>query len=268
MRRLLLFFLSLLLFIAAIILSRLAPTWHHTLTGEAGALLYVAAFDGFLDDWGLYDDGQLAAQVEADRLTLRIEPAGNMPFSAARPHFADFDLTVEAQALAGPLDNAYGVLFRLQEGQRSPVVSWGDLLVNQLDGWLLGEQVERSHYRFMISSDGYYSVWRELNGVERALSTWIDTPLVNQGFERPNQLRIIAQGDTFRFFINGEAVPLCIPNDPNGVSTYALETCIEGEMRDTLVDDSIASGRVGMVAQSFTEGGVAVAFDNLVMAAP
>lgn len=268
MRRLLLLLVPALLLTAMVILSRIAPTWHPVIAGEPGALLYIATFDSFLDDWSLYDDGQLAAQVVDSRLVLSIAPPVNMPFSATQQRFANFDLTVEAQALEGPLDNAYGVIFRLQEGQRYPVVTWGDILTSRLDAWLLGPEIERSHYRFMVSSDGYYSVWREVNGIEKALSTWIDSPLVNQGFEQPNRLRISASGSAFRFFINDEPVPLCIPNDPDGISTYALESCIQGQMVDVLVDDSIASGRIGAVAQSFNEGGVGVAFDDFVMFAP
>jgi hypothetical protein len=134
---------------------------------------------------------------------------------------------------------------------------------------LLGPEIERSHYRFMVSSDGYYSVWREVNGVETVLSAWIDSPLVNQGFEEPNRLRVIARGAEFAFYINDQPMPVCIPNDPDGLSTYTgAGECFEGQMLDTLVDDSIPNGRLGVVAQSFSEGGVVVSYDNLVVYAP
>lgn len=260
-----------LLLIGLVVLSRFAPGWQPLLTGPSGDVLYAAAFDGFRDEWGLYDDGQLAAQIEDDRLTLTITPPGDwLPFSLAAPHFTDFDLTVTAQALDGPLNNGYGVIFRRQAGRERPVVTWGDLIASRLDTWLLGPAVDSSYYRFMISSDGYYSLSRQIDGRERMISAWIPSPVINPGFDAPNTIRVVARGDEFQFFVNGAVMPLCIPNDPDALSTYfeATGECVEGALVETLADPSIGGGQLGVIAESLGEGGVVVAFDDLIVRAP
>jgi hypothetical protein len=193
-----------------------------------------------------------------------------VPFSLAAPAFADFDLTVQAQAVEGPLDNGYGVIFRRQVAQpRTPGTTWSGWVVSRAEDLLLGSTLANDgYYLFLVSSDGYYQVSRRVNGADKVLSAWIESPVVNPGFDQPNTLRVVARGSEFQFYVNGELVPLCIPDDPESISTYALGSCIQGQMLDTLVDDSLSSGQVGVVAQSFNEPGVVVEFDNLVMFSP
>jgi hypothetical protein len=213
---------------------------HHVITAAPGELLYTATFDDFLDDWALYE-GRLSAQVEDAVLRLAVDTPQSSPFSTTTPHFGDFDLRVKTHPIAGPLDNGYGVIFRLQDAQ--------------------------NYYWFMISSDGYYQVLRSVDGEQKELSTWIDSTLINQGLEAENWLRVVGQGDQFEFFINDEQVTLCIPDDPAGESTFVAD-CVDGQMLDTLVDDSISTGQLGVVARSFNDPGVEVKFDNVLVYGP
>ena len=103
--------------------------------------------------------------------------------------------------------------------------------------------------------------------INKKLSDWIPSPLVNQGLNVDNQLRVVAQGDQFRFFINDEQVALCIPNNPEGESTY-FDGCVDGEMHDTLTDDSIGSGQLGVMAITLDEPNVEVVFDNVLVYGP
>jgi len=224
-------------------LDRLAADWHYVIPSEPGAVLYAATFDAFLDDWDLYE-GRLSAQVENGMLVLEAGAENSLPFSAAAPYFGDFDLTVQAQALDGPLNNGFGVVFRLRD--------------------------PRNYYLFLVSSDGYYRVVREVDGVQRELSTWIPSPLVSQGIGALNHLRVTAIGDAFRFFVNGQPLALCIPADAAHYSTYNELTgeCQDGTMATTLVDSSIGAGRLGVIVMTLDEPGVRVAFDNLVVYGP
>lgn len=225
-----------------IILNRLSPMiaeWHYVVPATPGEVLYAATFDD-VADWELYG-GRLSAQVADGALRVVVDEVDSLPYSAAAPYFSDFDLRVQSQAVAGPLDNGYGVIFR--------------------------EQGPDNYYLFLISSDGYYQARREVDGMEKTLSEWIPSPLVNQGLGAINEIRVVARGDTFQFYINGELVELCIPNDPDGVSTYA-DSCIDGQMLPELVDDSIAEGRLGVIAVAFDEPGVEVDFDNVLVFGP
>jgi hypothetical protein len=224
-------------------LANAAAGWHFIVTGAPDALLYAASFDENTDDWQQFDDGQLSAQVADGALILQNDVAGRYAFSVARPRYADFDLRVEATAVSGPLNNGYGVLFRYRDAS--------------------------NYYAFLVSSDGFYRLSRVVAGSERILSEWVDTPVVTQGFERVQRLRVVALGDQFRFFVNDTPVQLCIPNDASAVSTYRSGLgCIGGTMQDVLTDGSIVDGQVGVVAVTLSEPNVVVRFDNVLVWSP
>jgi hypothetical protein len=88
-----------------------------------------------------------------------------------------------------------------------------------------------------------------------------------KGLNVDNWLRVVAQGDQFRFFVNGQQVELCIPESETGLSTY-VEACINGTMEPVLTDSAITVGQLGVVAQSFDEDGVLVEFDNVLVYGP
>jgi len=250
-------------------------------TGEAGDLLYVSAYDGFLDEWDLYE-GQQNAQIIDDALQIGVTSANQASWSTTQHIFADFDMTVKAQAIEGPIDNAFGVIFRLQSGAEDTcdlpmVILCGVADIAPLLNVAVRQLVDDTsgtdsihYYTFLISSDGYYSVWKVENGVEEKLSAWIASPLINQDLNAENTVRVVARGSQFQFFINGEQVSLCIPNDPEAVSTYSGGECIDGTMQGVLTDASIPSGQLGTIAQATQTGGggVVIQFDNLLVFSP
>jgi hypothetical protein len=252
LRRFIVLGLLVLLLGVAYALNRLTADWHYVLPVQSGEIAYVTTFDDFTNDWSLYQ-GRLAAHVENGLLRLTADDTFKRPFSTANQYWGDFDLLVQAIPVAGPANNnnGYGVIFRLQDkGNNSPD--------------------DDDFYLFLISSDGYYQVVRSFAGEQKELSAWIPSPLVIQGLDVMNMVRVVAVGDQFRFYVNDQPVQLCIPDDPNGVSTYDERRggCIEGQMVDALTDSSIANGRLGVVIQTFDEPGVVVDFDNVVVTGP
>lgn len=229
--------------------SRFTANWHYVVTSEPGDVLYAATFDDLLSDWDLYE-GRLEAQAVDGVLRIRAESANSGPFSVARPHFADFDYTVQARAVDGPLNNGFGIIFRLQDKGNSSLA-------------------DDSYYLFLVSSDGYYQVRRVMDGVSKEISVWIPSPLVNQGLDANNNLRVLAVGDQFRFFINGSPVQLCIPDDPNGSSTYdeIRGECLGGQLLDVLTDSAVSAGQLGVVVVTLGEPNVTVEFDNVLVLA-
>lgn len=248
-----------------------------TLTGEAGDVLYVATFDAFNEDWEQSTGRD--SHIVSDENTLRINvQTESVIYSAAAPHFIDFDAAMSTRAIDGSENNAYGMVFRLQQPADGCAMSFA-ILCGLAEVRPLGigrwvqlafepEQVTR-FYMFLISSDGYYSVWRGDESGTKQLSAWIGSEAITQGMNADNQIRVVGRGDAFQFFINGEAVELCIPDDPEATSTYAMGQCFEGSMRRTLLDDSISSGQLGAVVS--TQGlvpGVTVDFDNIIVTSP
>lgn len=245
MRRILVVLLLAAVLAAFFFLNRALARWHYVVPAEPGELLYATTFDAFNDDWTQYE-GRLSAQVADGVLRLSVSEPVAFPYSAASPHFGNFDIRVQARAVEGPENNGYGIIFRQQDADNL--------------------------YSFLISSDGYYQVSRIVNGVSREISLWIQSPHVNMGIGALNTLRVIGRGDQFRFFVNDQPLLLCIPNDPNAQSTYDWinDVCVDGQMLDTLVDSSIPSGRLGVAAMTVqgSEPGVVVEFDNVLVYGP
>lgn len=251
MRRFRFLLLSMVLFVAAYAVNRLVANWHYVIPVEAGKVAYIATFDGFREDWNL-SEGQLKSQiVDPGVLRISVGDTDSLPFAEANPHFGDFDLRAQATAVEGPLNNGYGLIFRLQNKDNT-------------------SPDDDSFYLFMVSSDGYYQLVRSIEGEAREVSTWIPSPIVNTGIGATNFLRVVAQGSQFQFYVNGQPALLCLPDDPNARSTYneISGECQDGKMLDTLTDTSIPNGQIGVAAQSFDEAGVVIEFDNLVIYGP
>lgn len=246
--------------------------------GAPGDLLFAAAFDGFLDDWALYDGRQRAAIVEGE-LELAVDAAQKAAWSTAQYNFGDFDLQARARAIAGPVDNAFGIVFRLNDASGDAcdlpaIVFCGLEALLPLAGaalrQTLGDASDDRYYAFLISSDGFYSLWQAEAGSTQLRSAWIASPHIRQGLDVENVIRVVGAGSTFRFTINGAPAWLCLPDDADGVSTYYDGDCVGGTMSEVFVNDSLASGALGVIAQSTASGGggVIARFDHVLVYAP
>ena len=248
------------------------------LSGAPGELLYAAGFDGFLDEWTLYD-GQQRATVTDGALQLTVRDANKGAWTSARHIFADFDLRVEASAIAGPVDNAFGVVFalksRLQDNCDLPA-----LILCGLEDWspMLGAGLrlifeagdESSYLAFLISSDGYYALMRADDRVQRRISDWIPSSHIRLGLGAENRIRAIGRDGFYTFFINGSEAALCLPDDPAAHSTYFDGDCLEGSMRTGYHAPEARIGQLGLMAQATATGGggVLTQFDNFVVFQP
>lgn len=247
MRRIVIFLTLVLIFIAVFQLSRQATQWHYVLPAAPGELLYVAAFEDASTDWEQYQ-GQLSSEVRDGVIRLQVESDGEGLYSAAAPYFGDFDITVDSRVMGGVFDgsnnNGYGILFRQRD--------------------------RANYYVFLVSSDGSYRVKQVVDNSSRFLSDWIFTDSINTEIGSGNTLRVVGYGDHFQFFINGEQMMLCIPDNPDAQSTMFNGACMEGRLQPTLIDDAIPYGRVG-VAVEMDVGqveDVIVEFDNVIVYGP
>jgi len=246
--------------------------------GAPGDLLFAAAFDGFLDDWTLYDGRQHAA-ILGGELELAVNAAQKAAWSTTQHNFGDFDMRVTARAVAGPVDNAFGIVFRLNDARRDgcdlpAIVLCGLETLLPLAGAAIRQTMgfvpANRYYAFLLSSDGFYSLWQAKAGSTRLRSAWIASPQIRQGLDAENAIRVIGAGSSFRFFINGLPALLCLPDDPDGLSTYYAGDCVDGTMSEVFVDDSFSAGALGLIAQSTASGGggVVARFDNALVYAP
>jgi hypothetical protein len=129
---------------------------------------------------------------------------------------SDFTLTVDAQRQSGPEGCSYGIVFRLSDSD--------------------------NFYYFGVSDVGQYYVGKQVNSEWVTLVDWTDTSSISSG--QVNKLKVIADGNLFTFFINGDQIT-------------------------TVNDETFSSGSSGLAIELYNVGDEATfVFDNFVLDAP
>jgi hypothetical protein len=128
--------------------------------------------------WKLESDAAARVTVEDGVLRISIAAANQLAWASAGKDLRDFRLTVEASQVAGPDDNEYGVLGRVQD--------------------------PRHFYAFSVSGDGYFLVSRFVNGIRQPLGAdWTPSDAIHPGIGT-NLLEVVAQGNRLTFIVNGQ----------------------------------------------------------------
>ena len=100
---------------------------------------------------------------------------------------------------------------------------------------------ENSFYVFKVSSDGYVFIGRCADScLEQQVlvdQDWFASSAVQQGLDVTNKLRVVVSGPDMIFFVNDEEV-------------------------GRASDDTLKKGDIGLMAETFTPGGLRVTFDN------
>ncbi|MCA9970704.1 MAG: hypothetical protein KC425_10840 [Anaerolineales bacterium] len=150
-----------------------------------------APFQETFDDAG---DWRVGAQEDADGQVvdgvydLLVKADSVVIWTTAGREFGDATYQVEATQVEGPVNNGYGMLFRVDD--------------------------ERDNfYVFEVSGDGYVWIGRYRNGgegedgVEPLVGDWwFESDAVNQGLNATNVLRVEAEGSNMVFFVNDQEV--------------------------------------------------------------
>lgn len=270
------------LLLLALLVSNLLYTYvtqrKIVLTGAPGALLYVATFDGFTDEWDLYA-GQQNSSIVDERIQISVASPLTAGWSTSRHQFLDFDIKVTAAAIDGPIDNAFGIVFGMQSANNANCQSPAIILCG-LSQWLplvgaaLGQVLDpvegANYYAFMISSDGYYSLRQIIDGEQMLLSAWIPSEAVRQNLHEQNSIRVVSERLELAFYVNGERMMLCLPDGTSATSTYAAGECISGNMRDRYQSEIPVSGKLGVIVEATQTGGggVTVQFDDVIVVSP
>lgn len=149
-------------------------------TGCAGATgVWEESFDA-TGNWQVSSDASAEVAVTGGQLLIEVKTPNQLAWASAGRTYSNFRLTVEATQLAGPDDNAYGILARMDKDDR--------------------------FYTFSISGDGYVRValydkgaWTLLGG------DWRPSAAIHQG-QATNVLALDVQGGQLQFSVNGEVV--------------------------------------------------------------
>ncbi|MGC9399624.1 MAG: family 16 glycoside hydrolase [Anaerolineae bacterium] len=130
--------------------------------------------------WRIHSDAAAELKIDEGRLSIHILQPGQVAWAAVEHSFTDFKLQVEATQLAGPPDNEYGVLLRMDDDAR--------------------------FYAFSVSGDGYVRASRYEDGRWEVLGPdWTAHEAVRQG-AATNVLVVEARGPHFTFWVNEEQV--------------------------------------------------------------
>ena len=135
--------------------------------------------------WRVGDDVDVNGQIVDGVYDMLMKADDALIWTTAGESFTDGVYQVEATQVAGPLNNGYGMLLRLDDDKDD-------------------------FYVFKISGDGYVWIGRYLGGgAETDVLVgdwWFESPAVQQGLNKTNTLRVNAEGGNMIFFVNGQEV--------------------------------------------------------------
>jgi hypothetical protein len=146
---------------------------------------YAETFDKS-GDWGSGSSADVEGRVDNGVYEMHVKSNSGLYLATAGEYFGDGIYEVEATQVDGPLNNGYGILFKVDE---------------ETD----------SFYVFEISGDGWIWIGRcadlcESEQVALVGGDWFRSPAVNQGLQATNGLRVVVDGTLMTFFVNGVEV--------------------------------------------------------------
>lgn len=149
-----------------------------------GSETYLETFDT-PGSWRVESSGDVTGEVRDGVFDFLITADELTSWTTAGENFSDGIFSVEATQVAGPDNNAYGLLFRVDDENDD-------------------------FYAFQISGDGFVWIGRYRNGgadeAEPIVNDWwFESPVINQG-NATNKLAVQAEGQNLIFFINDQEV--------------------------------------------------------------
>lgn len=146
---------------------------------------YEESFDE-VGNWGTGASDEVRGDVVDGQYQMNVRSNAGLFMATAGESFGDAVYELEATQIGGPLNNGYGMLFRVDDASDS-------------------------FYAFEVSGDGYIWIgWCSdlCRGDAVALvgGDWYQSGAVNQGLQETNRLRVVAEGTRMTFFVNGVEV--------------------------------------------------------------
>ncbi len=146
---------------------------------------YEETFDK-IGSWGSGRSTDVVGEVDNGVYEMLVKSNSELYLATAGESFGDGVYEVEATQIAGPLNNGYGFLFKVDDESDS-------------------------FYVFEISGDGWIWIGRcadlcESEQVALVGGDWFRSPAVIQGLQATNTLRAVVDGTLMTFYVNGVEV--------------------------------------------------------------
>jgi hypothetical protein len=211
---------------------------------DPGALIYATTFEDGTTNWQ-QEPGQASTQIKDGMLLVAIDEVRSI-YSLLDYDFSDVDARVNVTTLAATSEyDQFGLMFRFKDTS--------------------------NYYMFKLRGDGAYRVELFKEGTLDVISDWQIVAAVRTGIGAVNQLRVVAQGETFTFSVNDKPLSLCLKGSDRRATWNGIRSgqCLSngGEISTSFTDSSIAWGKIGLGVLADSPG-VRVAFDNVLVYGP
>lgn len=176
----------------------------------------------FMDDfsdhqngWKLTIQDEGIVQYDGDAIRMLIKNPVTELWSTPGISIKDSSINVDAEKISGPDNNLYGLICRYKDAN--------------------------NFYAFLVSSDGYYAIVKNIGGERKILSsdTFEPSGFIQKGASN-NHIRADCVDKTLSLYVNWEKV-------------------------DEVADIDLSSGDVGIIAGTFNEPGSDIKFDNFIV---
>ena len=196
-----------------------APGFQLGVPAGPGEVLYEDDFSRNRNGWGIMERAGGDIEIKYGGMLFSVDLPNFMFWSITGGNYRDAQVEVDTVLVEGPVDNAVGVICRYQD--------------------------EDNFYGFMISHDGYYGIFKYLEG-SMVMATedgnLAYSEVIRQGGDI-NHIKAVCQGNELSLSVNGSLLA-------------------------AVNDDSFTEGKTGLLAGSYDKPGVIVLFDNFKVVQP
>ena len=147
-------------------------------TPAIGGILFQDDFSDPQSGWGTYQDTNGAMNYESGSYRILVDVPDTWFWTTPGIRFSDASIEVQAEKVAGPKDNVFGLLCRYTD--------------------------DNNFYLLVISSDGYYAILKRLAGVTTVFGDqgMQYSQVIHQG-DTTNTLRADCIGNSLTLYANG-----------------------------------------------------------------
>ncbi len=206
-------FTTLILIVCALGLSACLPEWVSIDTlpwVKEGQVLFADDFSERTTGWENVNDVYELKGYSENAYIISLKNANSRSWSVPGLRFKDAAISVTTQRISGAQDTNFGLICRYQNAG--------------------------NYYSFVISSDGYYAVFRVIDAEETLLGmeqfVYSDTIAQADG---QNEIKVICAGDQLSLMVNGKTL-------------------------HTIHDDTFSAGDAGLIVETREAGGASVLF--------
>lgn len=194
----------------------ISPSLTNTGLPARGSLpFFMDDFSDHANGWDLLLEQEAIVQYDGDSLRMQFLQPDMEFITTPGIRLSDGTVDVDAERVGGPTNNMFGLVCRYSPGS--------------------------GYYAFLVSSDGYYAILKNINGSRTFISSdsFELTDAIVAG-ENRNHIQAVCEGPALALIINGVLVK-------------------------QITDTDLTTGQAGIIAGSLQEPGTDMRFDNFIV---